>query len=164
MALSHCGDTELLEAGFHGTPVLCFPRNAHESKNAARAVQLGFARSAEEMRAVSSEEVTNTVNQLHETMSYRENARKVSLAIRDRINPAVDRLIYWLRYAARARDGKLEFLTAMSPARTFNEDLQFFLGLFVGSIVGIFSTIGCMLARYLVISKRTQRSKGRYTR
>lgn len=122
MALSHCGDTELLEAGFHGTPVLCFPRNAHESKNAARAVQLGFARSAEEMRAVSSEEVTNTVNQLHETMSYRENARKVSLAIRDRINPAVDRLIYWLRYAARARDGKLEFLTAMSPARTFNED------------------------------------------
>ncbi|XP_076248837.1 UDP-glucuronosyltransferase 2A2 [Calliopsis andreniformis] len=164
VVLSHCADTEFLEVGFHGTPVICFPRNSLESKNAARAVQLGFARSAEELRAISSEEVSNAVNQLHEAIDYRENARKVSLAIRDRINPAVDRLIYWLRYTARAKDGNLEFLMPMSSARTFNEDLQFFLGLFVGSILGVFSTIGCTLARYLVISKRTQRSKGRYTR
>ena len=162
--LSHCGDTELLEAGFHGTPVICFPRNAYESKNAARAVQLGIARSTEEIRAVSSEEIANAVNQLHEIMSYRENARRVSMAIRDRINPAMDRVIYWLRYMARTKDGTLEFLTAMSSAKTYNEDLQFFLGLFVGSIVGVFTTIGCMLARYLVVSKRAQRLKGRYTR
>ncbi|XP_015438206.1 PREDICTED: uncharacterized protein LOC107193316 [Dufourea novaeangliae] len=164
VVLSHCADPELLESGFHGTPVICFPRNAHESKNTARAVQLGFARSAEDMPAISGEETANTVNHIHESMDYRENARRVSLAIRDRINPAVDRLIYWLRYTARTKDGNLEFLTAIRPARTANEDLQFFLGLFVGSIVGIFSTVGCMLARYLFVSKRAQRSKGRYTR
>lgn len=164
VVLSHCADTELLEAAFHGTPVICFPRNPNEFKNAARAVQLGFARSAEEIHISSGEELANTVIQIHETMDYRENARKVSLTIRDRINPAVDRLIYWLRYMARTKDWNLDFLTPISPARTLNEDIQFFLGLFVGTIVGIFSTIGCMLARYLVISKRTQRSKGRYTR
>lgn len=144
--------------------MVCFPRNVHESKNAARAVELGFARSAEDIRAISGEEVANAVTQIHETMSYRENARRVSVGIRDRINPAVDRLIYWLRYTARTKDGNLEFFTPVSPARTANEDLQFFLGLFVGSIVGIFVTVGCMVARYLVISKRAQRSKGRYTR
>lgn len=164
MILSHCADTELLEAAFHGTPVICFPRNTYESKNAARAVELGFAQSTEDIRAVTSEEIANTVNQIHEIMDYRENARKVSLAIRDRINPAVDRLIYWLRYMARTKDWNLDFLLPASPVRTFNEDLQFFLGLFVGTIVGAFATIGCMLARYLVVSKRTQRSKGRYTR
>ena len=163
--LSHCADSELLEAAFHGTPVICFPRNSQESQNAARAVQLGFARSTEDIRAVSSEEIANTVNQIHETMDYRENARKVSLAIRDRINPAVDRLIYWLRYMARTRDWNIDFLAADSSVKTFNEDLQFFLGLFVGIfIIGISSTAGCLLTRYLVVSKRTQRSKGRYAR
>ncbi|OAD59649.1 UDP-glucuronosyltransferase 2A1 [Eufriesea mexicana] len=164
VVLSHCADTELLEAAFHGTPVICFPRNSYESRNAARAVQLGFAHSTEEMGISSNEEIVNTVNQIHETADYRENARKVSLAIRDRINPAVDRLIYWLRYMARTKDRNFDFLTPTSSVKTLNEDLQFFLGLFVGLIIGIFSAIGCMLARYLVISKRTQRSKGRYTR
>ncbi|XP_031828069.1 uncharacterized protein LOC116425035 [Nomia melanderi] len=167
VVLSHCADTELLEAGFHGTPVICFPRNVHESKNAVRAVGLGFALSApsaDDGRVISGEEVAFMVNVIHESMSYRENARRVSVAIRDRINPAVDRLIYWLRYTARSKDGNLEFFTPISPARTANEDLQFFLGLFVGSIVGIFITAGCMVTRYLVLSKRAQRSKGRYTR
>lgn len=162
--MSHCADTELLEAAFHGSPIICFPRNSHESRNAARAVQLGFARSTEDMGIISNEEIVNTVNQIHETVDYRENARKVSLAIRDRINPAVDRLIYWLRYMARTKDRNFDFLTPTSSVKTLNEDLQFFLGLFVGLILGVFSAIGCMLARYLVISKRTQRSKGRYTR
>lgn len=163
VVLSHCADTELLEIAFHGTPVICFPRNSNEFKNVARAVQLGFAHSAGEINILSNE-VVNIVTQIHETMDYRENARKVSLAIRDRINPAVDRLIYWLRYMARAKDENLNFLAPIRPAKTLNEDLQFFLGLFVGAIVGIFLTIGCMLARYLIVSKRTHRSKGRYTR
>ncbi|XP_076285881.1 UDP-glucuronosyltransferase 2B31 isoform X3 [Lasioglossum baleicum] len=162
VVLSHCADTELLECGFHGTPVICFPRNAHESKNAARAVQLGFARSVEDIRAISGSELTNMVVQMHQIMNYRENARRVSVAIRDRINPAVDRLTHWLRYMARAKDRNLEFLTAISPARTPNEDLEFLLGSFVGCIVGICVTVGCMLAWYLFISKRAQLSKGRY--
>ncbi|XP_053971741.1 UDP-glucuronosyltransferase 2B19-like [Hylaeus volcanicus] len=164
VVLSHCGDTELLEAGFHGRPVLCFPRNTHESKNSARATQLGFARSTEDLRAISGEEISNTVNQLHEMPEYRENARRVSLAIRDRINPAVDRLIYWLGYMAKTKDGNMELFSPMNPVRTPSEDLQFFLGLFVGGILGIFATVGCMVARYIFISRRTQRSKGRYTR
>ncbi|XP_033340704.2 UDP-glucuronosyltransferase 2A3 [Megalopta genalis] len=163
VVLSHCADTELLECGFHGTPVICFPRNVHESKNAARAVHLGFARSVEDIRAISGTELANMVMQMHLTMDYRENARRVSVAIRDRINPAVDRLTYWLRYTARAKDRNLEFLTSMSPARTPNEDLQFLLGLFAGCIVGICVTVGCMLTWYLFTSKRAQLSKGRYT-
>ncbi|XP_076623308.1 UDP-glucuronosyltransferase 2B19 [Colletes latitarsis] len=164
VVLSHCTDSELLEAGFHGSPVICFPRNAYESKNAARALQFGFGRSVGDIHGISSGEIVSTVTQIHETPEYRENARRVSLAIRDRINPSVDRLIYWLGYMARTKDGNLEFLTAVKPARTPNEDLQFFLGLLVGSILGISVTVCGTLTWYLLVSKRSQRSKGRYRR
>lgn len=163
--LSHCADTELLETAFHGTPVICFPRNTYESRNAARAVHLGFARSTADLRDTSSEEIVNAITQIHEVPEYRENARKVSVAIRDRINPAADRLIYWLRYMARMKNGNVEFLSPISSARTSKEDVQFFLGLFVGSIVGVIATIACVLVYVLVfLSNRAQRSKGRYTR
>ncbi|XP_076170555.1 UDP-glucuronosyltransferase 2B7 [Ptiloglossa arizonensis] len=163
VVLSHCTDTEFLESGFHRSPMICFPRNSYESRNAARATQLGFARSTENLRAISSKEIANTVIQIQEATAYRENARRVSMAIRDKLNPAMDRLIYWLGYMARVKNENVELLTAIDPVRTHNEDLQFFLGLFVGSVLATFATIGCMLVRYLLISKRMQKTKGRYT-
>ncbi|XP_017885861.1 UDP-glucuronosyltransferase 2B17-like [Ceratina calcarata] len=164
VVLCHCKDTELLEVAFHGTPVICFPRNSYEAKNAARAVQLGFGRSSEDIRSMTGEELANAVNQIQDTPDYRESGRKASLAIRDRINPAVDRLIYWLRYMARTKDWNLDFLAPINASSILNGDLHFFLGIFVGVLVGAFMIIGCLLMRYLVLSKRTQRSKGRYTR
>lgn len=162
--LSHCADTEVLEAAFHGTPVICFPRNAHESKNAKRIVEFGFARSTDEIRDASAREIANTIFEIHEVGDYRENARKTSLAIRDRINPAVDRLIYWLRYMARAKDASLDLFNPMKPVRTYNEDLAFFFGLFVGSILGVASVFVCIMIRHVVLLKSAQKSKGRYKR
>lgn len=162
--LSHCGDTELLEAAFHGTPVICFPRSVHESKNAIRAVGLGFGRSTDEPGQLSSKKLLDLVGEVHEKLEYRENARKASLAIRDRINPASDRLIYWLGYMARRRDEGIDVLRATNPARTLNEDLQFLLGLLVGSIVGAACAVGCLLVRQAILSDGGQRSKGRYER
>lgn len=164
VVLSHCGDTELLEIAFHGTPVICFPRNSYEVKNAARVIELGFGRSSEDMHTMTGEEIANNVIQVHETPDYRENGRKASLAIRDRINPAVDRLIYWLRYMARTKDWNLDFLAPISASKILNGHLQFFLGILVGALVGAFMIVGCLLTRYAVLSKQTQMSKGRYTR
>ncbi|XP_072767075.1 uncharacterized protein [Anoplolepis gracilipes] len=161
--LSHCADTEFLEAAFHGTPMICLPRDTHESHNTARGVELGFARSVENDYA-SAEELANLVHEMHETATYRENARKVSLAIRDRLNPASDRLVYWLRYVARTKDDVRKFHRPKSQTRTLTEDIQFFVGLLVGVIFGIVSTGSAVVTRYLITANKVQKSKGRYTR
>lgn len=164
VVLSHCADTELLEIAFHGTPVICFPRNAQESKNADRAVQLGFARTISNGDQTNSDDVTNLIGTVHSTTDYRENGRKASVAIRDRLNPASDRLIYWLRYVARTKGDREKFLVPPKRVSTFYEDFQFFIGLCTGAIVGlILAGIG-FLVRYVVTSNRIRKSKGRYER
>ncbi|EZA46922.1 hypothetical protein DMN91_004846 [Ooceraea biroi] len=165
VVLSHCGDTEFLEAAFHGTPMICLPRDTHESLNAGRAVELGFARSTETTGDyTSAEEIANIVHEIHESAAYRESGRKVSLAIRDRLNPPSDRLLYWLRYIARTKTDKTKFHKAKSQVRTLTEDIQFFVGLLVGIIFGVVCTGSAVVARYLLTTNKTQRSKGRYTR
>ncbi|XP_012216376.1 UDP-glucuronosyltransferase 2C1 [Linepithema humile] len=165
VVLSHCVDTEFLEAAFHGTPMICLPRNTHESRNTARAIELGFARSTDTTgNDISADEIANIVHEIHESIAYRESARKVSLAMRDRLTPASDRLIYWLGYVARTKDDNEKFHMAMSQARTLTEDIQFFIGLLVGVILGIVCTSCAVVTRYIMTANKRQRSKGRYTR
>lgn len=165
VVLSHCVDTEFLEAAFHGTPMICLPRNTHESRNSGRAIELGFARTTDATGDdISAGEMANIVHEIHESIAYRESARKVSLAMRDRLTPASDRLVYWLRYIARAKGDNEKFHMAMSQARTLTEDIQFFIGLLVGVIFGIVCTSCAVVTRYVVTANKRQRSKGRYTR
>lgn len=164
MVLSHCTDTEFLEAAFHRTPLICLPRDAHESRNTARAIELGFARTAEAANDhASAVEIARMVHEIHETVAYRENARKVSVAIRDRLNPPSDRLTYWLGYVARTKDDTEKFHKPKSQARTLTEDIQFFVGLLVGVIFGIVCTGSAVVARYLITANKVQTAKGRYT-
>lgn len=143
--LSHCTDTELLETAFHGTPVICFPRDQYEQANSQRAVDLGFSVSTNGDTSV--EAVVNAVEHIHKTANYREVARVVSLLIRDRPLPASDRLFYWLSYVERSaeRNFKLPELRA-KEVRTFAEDSQLLSGLLVGIIVGVALTLGSIFA------------------
>lgn len=164
VVLSHCADTEFLEAAFHRTPLICVPRDAHESRNTARAIELGFARSVETANDhASAVEIAQIVNEIHETVAYRENARKVSVAMRDRLNPPSDKLIYWLGYVARTKDDTEKFHKPKSQARTLTEDIRFFVGLLVGVIFGIVCTGSAVVARYLITANKVQTAKGRYT-
>ncbi|XP_011642023.1 UDP-glucuronosyltransferase 1-7C-like [Pogonomyrmex barbatus] len=164
VVLSHCTDTEFLEAAFHGTPLICLPRDTHESRNAARAVELGFARTTEATNDYASAvKIAQIMHEIYETVAYRENARKVSVAIRDRLNPPSDRLVYWLGYIARTKDDTEKFHKPKNQARTLMEDIQFFVGLLVGVILGIICTGSAVVARYLVTANKVQTAKGRYT-
>ncbi|XP_012262481.2 uncharacterized protein LOC105689782 [Athalia rosae] len=136
--LSHCEDTELLEAAFHGTPVICFPRNRDEIKNSQRALSLGF--SLETNNDYTASNLLSLIKTIHETAGYRENARKISVAIRDRPNPAADRITYWLGYVARNKNDK-KFLAANENRRItyrniFNVDIWLTIGFIFGVISG----------------------------
>lgn len=165
--LSHCADTEFLEAAFHGSPLICLPRGTHESRNNGRAVELGFAHNAE--GHVTAKEIAKIVQKIHDTTAYRENARKVSLALRDRLNPASDRLVYWLGYVARTKDGGggdggERFLRRnSSSARTFAEDAEWFAGIWWGLLFGVMISVAFMgLQHFIDAYQQERRPKGRH--
>ncbi|XP_015109949.1 UDP-glucuronosyltransferase 1-8 [Diachasma alloeum] len=160
--LSHCDDTELLESGFHGTPIICFPRNPHEKRNAQRAVELGFSISLNDDYSV--DKVVKTFVEIHESALYRENARSVSLAIRDRPMPASDRAVFWLRYVARNEKSSIEFspVDRKIPVKTFAEDIQLYIGILLGTICGaLFAATTALTWYYQGRESKSVRSKGR---
>nr|UEN71110.1 UDP-glucosyltransferase 338F1 [Meteorus pulchricornis] len=156
--LSHCGDTEFLEAAFHGTPIVCIPRNPPEKQNAMRAIKLGVSESLND--DFSIDKVYNIVNLIHESASFREAARSVSLAIRDRPMPASDRVKFWLDYVVRNKDNAMNFeLSEKDVIKTFAEDVQFFYGLFIGAGFGALFALTTVLTWYYQNKSTKQFSK-----
>lgn len=132
VVLCHCTDTEFLESAFHGTPMICFPRQLDEQKNAIRAQQLEFGYIGEYNTA--TEKIVNVVKEIHESNNYRENARVVSRAIRDRSNHAMDRLQFWMDYTARHyNEGKNLLLPR--KVSMYNETV---FGFIIGFIFAVF--------------------------
>ncbi|XP_034940732.1 2-hydroxyacylsphingosine 1-beta-galactosyltransferase-like [Chelonus insularis] len=146
--LSHCSDIELLEAAFHGTPILCFPRNTQETKNALRAVELGFSVLLNDDYSIDN--VYKAIEELSQVSSYREFAKKISLALRDRIVPASDKINFWLSYTARNKETAVNYWPVGKgiTIRTFDEDVKFFYGLLIGIIFGALFTITTVLTWY----------------
>lgn len=161
--MSHCEETELLEAAFHGTPVICFPRNFDEKKNALHILKLGFAYSTE--GDFSIETILAAVNEIHNSATYRENARKISLSLRDRPIPAMDRLVFWLKYIGRIRTEADNFLLPVKNIHTYAEIWQFLYGIGVGTLLSIFITMLYFATRFAAMNERQQnKSKGKYKR
>ncbi|XP_046425089.1 UDP-glucuronosyltransferase 1A9 [Neodiprion fabricii] len=148
--LSHCEDTELLEAGFHGTPVICLPRDADETRNARRAIELGF--SIETGGVHTSSNILSLIKTVHETAGFRENARKVSVAIRERPNPAVDRITYWLGYVARNKEEKKHLSVRENRGLSYKSIYSTDISLAVGFIVGLIS--GAVLPAAYILAGR----------
>ncbi|XP_066603452.1 2-hydroxyacylsphingosine 1-beta-galactosyltransferase-like [Prorops nasuta] len=176
VVLSHCGDSELLEAAFHGTPVICLARDARESENGLRVEELRIGQRLEGGRSISSEEMVQWIKRIEENAEYREKARRVSVAIRDSQNPASDRLIYWLGRLARTKGEEVDLLAGRkaSAAVTLREDTDFAKALVYGFALGLASTVACFLLRNVFLSfgrcvgdnsdssGRSRKLKGRY--
>ncbi|XP_057321404.1 putative UDP-glucuronosyltransferase ugt-58 [Microplitis mediator] len=145
---SHCADTELLEAKFHGTPVICFPRNSQEKNNNLRAIELGISIPLNNDYTI--ENVYKTFYEINENVKYREVARKVSLAIRDKLAPASDRLIFSLSYAARNKETMIDYWPVGRDINisTFTEDVNFLYGLIIGITVGALFVATTVLTWY----------------
>lgn len=138
----------MLEAIFHGTPIICFPRNPQENKNAIRAIQLGLSVSLSGEYTVDN--VYNSINLIHENGNYREAARKISVAMRDRPMPSSDLMKFWLSYIVRNKNDGNNFsqLNKKSIIKTFAEDVQFFYGLLIGAAFGIIFAATTVLTWY----------------
>jgi glucuronosyltransferase len=160
MVLCHCTDSEFLESAFHGTPMICFPRTADEKRNAQRAMDLGFAYT-EKIDAISDTAI-EIIKEIHENTKYRESARLVSQAIRDRSNHAMDRIQYWLGYVAR-HNGEGKNLLIPKRVSTYSEILQAVAGFLVGVLFTTLLTILFFMTQQITESqcKKEQKKKHR---
>ncbi|XP_011498285.1 PREDICTED: UDP-glucuronosyltransferase 1-9-like [Ceratosolen solmsi marchali] len=159
MVLCHCTDSEFLESAFHGTPMICFPRTMDEKRNAQRALELGFAY-IEKIEAMS-DTVTEIIKTIHENSKYRESARLVSQAIRDRSNHAMDRIQYWLGYVAR-HNGEGKNLLLPKRVSTYNEILQAVAGFLVGVFFTTLVTILFFMTQHVTESQSKKESKKKH--
>ena len=131
--------------------MICFPRTLDEKRNAERAAKLGFAYT-EKIDAMS-DTVVDIIKEIHESTKYRENARIVSQAIRDRSNHAMDRILYWLGYTAR-HHGEGRNLLVPRRVSTYSEILQAIVGFFVGVIFTTLLTILYFITQQIYESQK----------
>lgn len=143
-----------MEAAYHGSPAVCIPRTFDEKRNAQRALELGFAFS--EKSEALSDSIVQTITEIHESTKYRENARLVSQAIRDRSNHAMDRIQYWLGYTAR-HSGEGKNLLVPRKVTTHAETLQGVAGFFVGVLFTVCGTILFFITQAMTDNKERKK-------
>ncbi|KAJ8678570.1 hypothetical protein QAD02_014357 [Eretmocerus hayati] len=156
MVLCHCTDSEFLESSYHGTPMVCFPRTRDEKRNAQRAVELGFARN--EKLELMSHNLAEIIKEIHENTQYRESARIVSQAIRDRSNHAMDRIQYWLGYTAR-HNGEGNNLLVPKKVSTYGETLQAVIGFLVGVVFTALLTVVFFVSQQMAEAQKKEMKK-----
>lgn len=147
--IAHCKDTEFLEAIYHGTPIICVPKNSYESLNEKRAVKLGMSISLNNEHNV--EKIIDTITNINDNQNYRESGRSASQLIRDTPIPSTDKLIFWLDYIARNDKNiiKLSTIYNNNNIKTFAEDVQLYIGIIIGTLFGMLFATTSALSWYL---------------
>lgn len=158
--LSHCQEIELLEAVFHGTPVICLPRDFYERSNEKQATELGFATSTNGDTSVNA--IVEAIELVHKTTGYREVSRSFSSIIRDRPLPASDNLVYWLGYVSRNADRAIKPpVLRANEVRTLIGDSQllssFLIGIIIGGVLALAAIF--MWFKSKSIQKRSRKDK-----
>lgn len=104
--ITHCGFSSLVEATYHGKPLIVFPMAIEQPSNAAMAVSRGLA-----IRMDISEFTSNELRQNIETIiqneSYTENARKISSILRDKKETAAERVSFMIEHVLKYGDAHL---------------------------------------------------------
>ncbi|KAF7647233.1 hypothetical protein LDENG_00175440, partial [Lucifuga dentata] len=98
--VSHGGTNGLYEAIYHGVPVLGFPLLFDQFDNILRLKVRGAAW-AVEANSITTEGFLETLKDILETPSYRQNMQRLSKLHRDRPMSPMDTTIFWIEYVIR---------------------------------------------------------------
>eukprot|EP00884_Botryococcus_braunii_P019292 jgi/Botrbrau1/6046/Bobra.0042s0029.1 len=98
--VSHCGINSVLEALWHGVPIVGSPGLGDQPDNADRVAGLGAGVALPLLLDLKEEELYRGVMQLLSDPSYHENARRVSIRLRSHARSGVQRAADWIEVAA----------------------------------------------------------------
>ncbi|XP_037091663.1 UDP-glucuronosyltransferase 1A7-like [Pollicipes pollicipes] len=105
--VSHCGMGGVLEALYHGVPVLCVPIFLDQGENAAFLEYRGLGLTLDRHR-LTEPTVTAALRRLLTSDSFRQKAQYLAELRRLDPNSAADRAIYWINMVVRF--GRLDHL------------------------------------------------------
>lgn len=126
-------------------------------RNAQRAKDLGFGYVAK--LDAMSDSVAEVIKEMYEKMEYREKARTVSQALRDRSNHAMDRIQYWLGYTARHSGEGNQNLLVPRRVSTYGESLQAVAGFLVGVVFTTLVTILFFVSQHFAEGQKRETKK-----
>jgi len=98
--LTHGGLNSLMEAVYHGVPVLGLPISNDQYANLARAQRKGYALKFR-WTDITQQSLFTTIQELINNPKYSETADKLSNLMRDQPQSPLDRAIYWTEYVMR---------------------------------------------------------------
>ncbi|EDV28864.1 uncharacterized protein TRIADDRAFT_20011, partial [Trichoplax adhaerens] len=100
--VSHCGMNSVLEAAYHGVPVIAVPLMYDQSNNAQKLAVAGMSKIIN-FRYLNAKSIKQIINDVVSDPTYAKNAKRVSSIMKDRpsrrkpIQEAAD----WIEYALR---------------------------------------------------------------
>ncbi|EDQ88647.1 uncharacterized protein MONBRDRAFT_37473 [Monosiga brevicollis MX1] len=98
--IAHGGANGILEAAYHGVPILGYPLFGDQWDNVARAVWRGMAISVDKDTA-TTESLVADLDLLLNNPTYQYNAKLVSSVIRDTPRTPVEQAADWIEYAIK---------------------------------------------------------------
>ncbi|EDV27038.1 uncharacterized protein TRIADDRAFT_2130, partial [Trichoplax adhaerens] len=101
---SHCGHNSMYEAAYHGIPVLAMPIHGDQIDNANQILQAGFGVKIDFLR-LTSDDIVNGIMQLTKDR-YRENANRLSIALRSQPRSSRDTAVDWIEYVIANKGAK----------------------------------------------------------
>ena len=144
--ITHCGINSLMEAAYHGVPVLGFPFGLDQHNNAAlvRAKDIGESLLLSDF---TTEQLTDGIIRIISDAKYSKNAKKLSDILRDVKQNGLDDPVFWLEHVIKYGAKHLRAHAYEMPGiQYFMIDVLFFL---TGVTVVVIAII-CLLARCMI--------------
>ncbi|XP_076047795.1 UDP-glucuronosyltransferase 2B33-like [Oratosquilla oratoria] len=141
--ITHCGMHGVLEALYHGVPMVGMPIFIDQGDVMTKMLDKGVAVGIE--KGASEDEIYNAVTEVLSNSKYRENAKKVSLLLRDRTNTPMERATLLVEYIMRTRGA--DHLKVSSRNLDF---IQFFSL----DVIAFLLVLFCVVIYMLIITKR----------
>ncbi|KAG7212909.1 hypothetical protein KM043_002259 [Ampulex compressa] len=145
--ITHAGLLGLQEAVFCGVPILGMPLFGDQYLNMAYFLKTGMALQLD-IRRLSYEGVSSSLNELLTNKSYTDMARRASARFKDRPMPAVNEAAYWLEYLIH--HGPAALKTAAADLTWY----QYLLLDVVSAIIGILALAAWMTTKCLKLMFR----------
>ncbi|EDW76283.2 uncharacterized protein Dwil_GK14747 [Drosophila willistoni] len=103
--ITHAGRGSIVEASYHGKPMLALPMFGDQQGNSGSMVKQGFGLSLK-LSELEEETFLNTINEILQNPQYKQNVENFSKLYRDRPLTARQTVLYWTEYVLRYHGAK----------------------------------------------------------
>lgn len=144
--IGHAGMNGMLEAAYHGVPMICVPFFGDQFDNSVAAKHFGMAEFLYK-ESITEESLVKLINTVLNKPSYRENAVRISRSIKLRPRSAIEAAADWVEYAQAL--GDLSFLRPRSLDLPFYQlylldVLALFLLLSIIVVAAVYIVLRCL--------------------